>query len=118
MDYYRILEISDDADAAEVKRAYRRQAMLFHPDQARRPDSERFRRVQEAYEVLSDPQSRQAYDRRRKASVAVTVSRRSPILEVRSRREAMIREVARQSRSDRGADRVRIQCRFRGPYSI
>jgi curved DNA-binding protein CbpA len=118
MDYYRILEIPEGADLAEIKRAYRRLAMLLHPDQSRYPDSERFRRLQEAYDVLSDPQRREAYDRNRKASVAVAVNRRSPILEVRSRPVGIVREVARQSRSDQGAVRVRVHCRFRGPYSI
>lgn len=118
MDYYRILEISEDTDLAEIKRAYRRLAMLLHPDQSRYPDSERFRQLQEAYDVLAHPQSREAYDRSRKASVAVSVSRRSPIVEVRSRPGGIVREVARQSRSDQGAVRVRVHCRFRGPYSI
>ncbi|HYE02166.1 MAG TPA: molecular chaperone DnaJ [Phycisphaerales bacterium] len=64
-DYYEILSVEKTADVEEIKRAYRRMAMKFHPD--RNPgDTEaetRFKECAEAYEVLSDPQKRAAYDR-------------------------------------------------------
>ena len=64
-DYYEVLEVSRTADDGEIKKSYRRLAMRYHPD--RNPgDSqaeERFKEISEAYEVLSDPQKRQAYDR-------------------------------------------------------
>ncbi|MCC6285109.1 MAG: molecular chaperone DnaJ [Phycisphaerales bacterium] len=63
-DYYEILSIDKAADAEEIKRAYRRLAMKYHPD--RNPgdaDAEtRFKEAAEAYEVLSDPARRQRYD--------------------------------------------------------
>ncbi|MAT84377.1 MAG: molecular chaperone DnaJ [Gammaproteobacteria bacterium] len=63
-DYYEVLGVSRDAADGDIKKAYRRLAMKFHPD--RNPDddtaTERFREASEAYEVLSDPQKRQAYD--------------------------------------------------------
>ncbi|TXR54359.1 molecular chaperone DnaJ [Reinekea thalattae] len=63
-DYYEVLGLSKGADEKEVKKAYRRMAMKFHPD--RNPGDEKaeasFKEVNEAYEVLSDAQKRQAYD--------------------------------------------------------
>lgn len=64
-DFYRILGLNRNADAEEIKKAYRRLAMRYHPD--RNPgdaDAEhRFKEINEAYEVLKDPQKRAAYDR-------------------------------------------------------
>jgi molecular chaperone DnaJ len=64
-DYYEILSVERNADGDEIKRAYRKMAMKYHPD--RNPgnqDAERiFKEAAEAYEVLSDPNKRQRYDR-------------------------------------------------------
>lgn len=63
-DYYRTMGVSRDARADEIKRSYRRLARKFHPDVSDEPDAEeRFKEVQEAYEVLKDPEKRAAYDR-------------------------------------------------------
>lgn len=64
-DYYELLGVSRDADADEIKKAYRKKAVQFHPDKNRDdPSSEdRFKEVSEAYEVLRDPDKRAAYDR-------------------------------------------------------
>src|SRR5690606_2732154 len=63
-DYYEILGVSKDVSAADLKKAYRRVAMKYHPD--RNPDDpaaeEKFKEANEAYEVLSDEQKRAAYD--------------------------------------------------------
>jgi molecular chaperone DnaJ len=65
VDYYAALEISRDASADEIKKAYRKKALQYHPD--KNPgDSEaerRFKEISEAYEVLSDEKKRQIYDR-------------------------------------------------------
>lgn len=63
-DYYEILGVPRDAEADDIKRAYRRLARRFHPDVSEEPDAEeRFKELQEAYEVLRDAEKRDAYDR-------------------------------------------------------
>jgi molecular chaperone DnaJ len=64
-DYYQVLGVSRDADIEEVKRAYRKLAMQYHPDRnAGNPEAEeRFKEAAEAYEVLHDPHKRNRYDR-------------------------------------------------------
>jgi len=60
--YYDILEVSIDATPAEIRKAYRRLAVRYHPD--KNPDgADMFRRIAEAYETLSDDERRAAYDR-------------------------------------------------------
>jgi curved DNA-binding protein len=62
-DYYETLGVSRGADADEVKRAYRKQARKYHPDVSKEKDAEeKFKNVQEAYEVLRDTEKRAAYD--------------------------------------------------------
>jgi molecular chaperone DnaJ len=63
-DYYEVLNVGRDASAVEIKKAYRRLAMKYHPDRNRDDaDAEiRFKEAKEAYEVLSDPRKKSAYD--------------------------------------------------------
>ena len=64
-DYYKILEVNKDASADDLKKAYRKLAMKYHPD--RNPNDKeaesKFKEINEAYEVLKDDQKRAAYDR-------------------------------------------------------
>ncbi|WP_213996906.1 molecular chaperone DnaJ [Arsukibacterium sp.] len=64
-DYYEVLGVAKGADDKDIKKAYKRLAMKFHPDrtQGDKGMEEKFKEVQEAYEVLSDEQKRAAYDR-------------------------------------------------------
>jgi molecular chaperone DnaJ len=64
-DYYEVLGVPRDADAARLKKSYRELALKFHPDQnPNDPQAEaRFKEVSEAYTVLSDPEKRAHYDR-------------------------------------------------------
>lgn len=64
-DYYDILGVDKNATAEEIKRAYRKQALEWHPD--KHPDNKeaaekRFKEINEAYQILSDPEKRRAYD--------------------------------------------------------
>ena len=63
-DYYEVLGVNQGSDGADLKKAYRRLAMKYHPD--RNPDDavaeEKFKEAKEAYDVLSDPQTKATYD--------------------------------------------------------
>ncbi len=62
-DYYDVLGISRNASEEEIKRAYRKLALEWHPDRNKSPEAEKkFKEINEAYEVLSDPEKRSAYD--------------------------------------------------------
>jgi molecular chaperone DnaJ len=65
MDYYEVLQVERTASDVEIKAAYRRLAMQYHPDRnPNNPDAEeKFKACSEAYQVLSDPDKRSAYDR-------------------------------------------------------
>jgi molecular chaperone DnaJ len=71
MCYYEVLEVSKDCSGAELKKSYRKLAMKYHPD--RNPDDkeaeEKFKIVNEAYQILSDEQKRGIYDRYGKAGL-------------------------------------------------
>ncbi|PON35052.1 Terminal organelle assembly protein [Parasponia andersonii] len=66
VDYYNILKVNRNASEDDLKKAYKRLAMIWHPDKnpaTKRPEAEaKFKRISEAYDVLSDPLKRQIYD--------------------------------------------------------
>src|ERR1700688_883886 len=63
-DYYKVLDVARNASEADMKKAYRRLAMKFHPDRKRgdHEAEEKFKEAKEAYEVLTDSQKRAVYD--------------------------------------------------------
>ncbi|MFZ0488572.1 MAG: DnaJ domain-containing protein, partial [Arenicellales bacterium] len=62
-DYYKIMGVERDATQDDVKRAYRKLARKYHPDVSKESDAQaKFQEMQEAYEVLKDPEKRAAYD--------------------------------------------------------
>ncbi|MFV3255061.1 DnaJ domain-containing protein, partial [Klebsiella pneumoniae] len=65
MDYYELLECERGADDATIKASYRRLAMKYHPDKNAgcKEHEAKFKAINEAYDVLKDPQKRAAYDR-------------------------------------------------------
>jgi len=69
-DHYAALGLRSSATLADIKKAYRQQAALHHPDRNTAADApQRFRRVQQAYEVLSHPERRKAYDDNRQRNL-------------------------------------------------
>ncbi len=62
-DYYEVLGVERGATPEDLKKAFRKQALKYHPDRNKEPDAnDRFKEVNEAYQVLSDPQRKAQYD--------------------------------------------------------
>ena len=69
-DYYEILGVDRNTDKEEIKRAYRRLARKYHPDVNKEAGAdERFKEINRAYEVISEPETRARYDRFGEAGV-------------------------------------------------
>jgi len=88
-DYYKILGVSKDATEEEIKRAYRRLALKYHPD--RNPDDpyaeEKFKEISEAYAVLIDPAKRREYDEAMEKKVQFSYSEEEIFRDLFSRSE-------------------------------
>jgi DnaJ-class molecular chaperone len=61
MDYYDLLEINRDATQEEIRKAYKRLALKYHPDK-NKDNSDKFKLISEAYHVLNDPEQKEVYD--------------------------------------------------------
>ena len=62
-DYYEILGVDKNATEQEIKKAFRKLALKYHPDRAGKAGEEKFKEISEAYQILSDPKARANYDR-------------------------------------------------------
>jgi curved DNA-binding protein len=98
IDHYEVLQISPNADVETIRRVYRIQAQRFHPDNLDSGNADTFRRISEAYEVLSDPERRDAYDRdhrqaRRREAIGVEAVPPTavPVMDEIRRREEILR---------------------------
>jgi curved DNA-binding protein CbpA len=70
LDHYAALGLASSATLDDIKKAYRQKAAFYHPDRNDADDAaDKFRRVQEAYDVLIDPEKRQAYDDNRRRNL-------------------------------------------------
>ena len=71
IDYYELLEVSKSSDKSTIKKAYRQMAMKYHPDKnpGDSEAEEKFKAINEAYQVLSDEEKRAIYDRHGKAGL-------------------------------------------------
>ncbi|KAI8336625.1 hypothetical protein BC941DRAFT_51337 [Chlamydoabsidia padenii] len=75
MDYYNVLGLSDTATEEDIKKAYRKLALKYHPDKNKEPGAQKkFQDISNAYQILSDPSERQKYDRERRYHESSTTS--------------------------------------------
>jgi curved DNA-binding protein CbpA len=90
--YYEILQISPNADQETVRRIYKIHAQRFHPDNLETGNAEIFKRIAEAYEILSDPDRRAEYDTRHRINrpVAETAEPAPPSPEEENERREQI----------------------------
>ena len=114
MDYYQVLGVNYSASYDEIKRAYRRLAVLYHPDKNRDPGAETiFKNINEAYDVLGDPAKKRLYDLRRYAPFAEVVEETPP-----QHRDPAYRRARSQTRHKGDRERLSDLMRQYMPFVI
>ena len=78
VNYYKTLGITQDADEREIRAAYRNLAKKYHPDAGEGSSADKFRAVQEAYDLLSDENKRRDYDNSHAGELAVPIRKAYP----------------------------------------
>jgi len=116
MDHYQILGVSYSASAAEIKRAYRKLAVAYHPDKNPDPKAHAlFKDINAAYDVLSDPVKKHIYDQRRYSQYAVVVH---PNPEVRPRHRDPAYHAYRAAPVKNGRPTLRESMRKYLPWAV
>lgn len=112
--HYQILEIPETATQAEIKRSYRRLAKLFHPDSRQTSGHERIAQINQAYEVLGDPQRRSTYDQQRQGGWG-----QSPVADAteRQQRTADVQQHYRRQRQASQDSDVHVDLWLRQVYN-
>ena len=97
-DYYEVLGVGKSASADEIKKAYRKKAIQYHPDRnpGDKEAEEKFKEAAEAYDVLSDPDKRQRYDQFGHAGVSGAAGNGGPHIRRTWRLRRLWRHVARR----------------------
>ena len=107
-DYYKILGLTPDADEREIRTAYRKMAKKYHPDAGAGSSAERFRDIQDAYELLNDSEKRKEYDRNRREAHGQNVMNSAPKFQYSGSVHLDLREIiGSRSRLDSEAIRFR-----------
>jgi curved DNA-binding protein CbpA len=99
VDYYEVLQVSPNADSETIRRIYHIQSQRFHPDNLETGNPETFRKLAEAYEVLSDPEQREFYDRNHRVERHVGNGSRGsapPVMDEKRRREEILQLLYRR----------------------
>lgn len=106
-DYYQVLGVNPAASAAEIKRAYRQLAVLYHPDKNPDPQVEQFfKEVNEAYDVVGDDAKRRQYDYRRQHPFITIVQEQAP--ETRPHRDPAYRRRRPVNPSKQNPNRIQL----------
>lgn len=114
--HYQILEVTEAATQAEIKQAYRRLAKRFHPDsQTESAGHEQISRLNEAYEVLGDPEQRTRYDRQRQGYATAMTAEESAVS--RNQRSAEVQAHYRHQRQAAQASEAQLEQWLRQVYN-
>ena len=119
-DYYKILGVARDASLKTIKQAYRKRALTYHPDVNKASYAEeRFKEINEAHEVLSDPKRRAAYDQRVRQEEEKRRAAEAQAEQERREKEAKQREAEQAASPEQGtAPPDLVECPLCGKHNV